>query len=85
MATEETRKQIAAAIKRRIFDLGERGVKTRKGEPLSMAAIGRTLDPPVTRSAVCMVVNGKAESSRIKRAIENHLSEPYWIRTKRAA
>ena len=56
------------------------GKTTSKGEPMSLSAIARTLDPPVSRVAVYLVIDGKAESSRIKAAIERELGKAYWIR-----
>ena len=52
------------------------------GEPMSLAAIARTLDTPVTRVSVHLVVDGKTESQRIKEAIERELGQLYWVRKK---
>ena len=71
-------------IRNRIVELRQNGVKTSKGEKMSMAAIGRTLNPPVTQVAVLLVIDGKAESRRIKDAIEKELEQLYWIRKKAA-
>ena len=75
---------VPARIKKRIIDLQGRGIKTSKGETMSLAAIGRTLDPPVTRQAVYIVSGGKAESRRIKGAVESELGETYWIKGRAA-
>ena len=74
------RKFIATEIRKKIIELWDQGVKTSKGEPMSLAAIGRTLDPPVTRQTVHLVVMGRAESARVKEAVEREIGQPYWIR-----
>jgi len=71
-------------IRNRITELRQKGVRTSKGEKMSMAAIGRALDPPVSHVAVLLVIDGKAESRRIKDAIERELDQVYWIRKKAA-
>jgi hypothetical protein len=80
MESEDYRRKREADIKKRLIDLQTRGERTSKGEPISLAAIGRTLDPPVQRQAVYLVIQGKAESRRIKEAVERELGSPYWIR-----
>lgn len=74
------KRETAMNIRKRIIDLQAKGARTSKGEKVSFASIGRTLDPPVTRTAVSLVVDGKAESKRIKRAIERELGKVFWIR-----
>ena len=81
---ESYTKFIATMIQKRIVDLRSWGVTTSKGEPMSMAAIGRTLDPPVTRTAMYNVRDGRSESRRIKAAIERELGQAYWIRREAA-
>ena len=78
--SDEEKRAVYKSIRKRIVDLQDREAKTSKGEPVSYAAIGRTLDPPVSRVAVLLVVKGKSESERIKRAIERELGQPYWVR-----
>jgi len=80
MESESYRRSIAVEIRKRVVELRDQGKKTSKGEPMSLAAIGRTLDPPVTRISVYDVVDGRTESRRIKNAIENELGQAYWIR-----
>lgn len=80
MESESYKKFIAGEIKKRVVDLRVQGAKTSKGELMSLSAVARTLDPPVTRTSVYLVVDGKAESARIKAAIERELGQPYWIR-----
>jgi len=80
MESESYKKFIATDIRQRIVELRQRGARTSKGEKMSLAAIGRTLDPPVTRISVYNVVDGKGESRRIKEAIERELGRAYWIR-----
>lgn len=75
---------VSREIKKLIVDLRQKGVKTSKGEPMSMAAIGRTVEPPVTRTAVQLVVEGKSESRSIKDAVERELGRVFWMRRKAA-
>lgn len=82
METDEYRRFIATDIRKRIVDLRQDHTLTSKGEVMSLAAIGRTLDPPVTRTSVYLVVAGKSESARIKEAVERELDRAYWIRKK---
>lgn len=84
METDSYKRFIAGEIRKRIIDLRQQGSKTSKGEPMSFASIGRTLEPPVTRTSVFLVVEGKVESHRIKRAIERELGRLYWIQKKAA-
>ena len=84
MEPEGYKKFLKGEIRKRIIDLQEAGVKTSKGEPMSQAAIGRTLDPPVTGVSVHLVIAGKSESRRIKAAIERELGQAYWIRKEAA-
>lgn len=77
--TTDFDKQTRAAIRRRMFDLQERGVRTSKGEPLSFAAIGRTCEPRVSRAAVCLVAAGCRRTERIRLAIERELAQPFWV------
>jgi len=71
---------ISTNIRQRVVDLRSRGVLTSKGECMSLAAIGRTLEPPVNRATVYLIVGGRSESRRIKQAIERELDRIYWIR-----
>lgn len=80
MENESYRKFIATDIRKRIVELRQLGAKTSKGEKMSLAAIGRTLDPPVTRISIYNVIDGKSESRRIKEAIEKELGQTFWIR-----
>ncbi len=68
-----------AAIRRRLVDLQIRGKRASNGELLTLAAIGRTLDPPVSRNAVSMTASGRIKSPRIRRAIERELGTPFWV------
>ena len=81
--SEAYKELISIEIRKRVLELRHQGKKTTKGEPISLAAIGRTLDPPVSRISVYNVVDGKVESRRIKDAIERELGRPYWIRRKK--
>ena len=47
---------------------------------MSLAAVGRTCEPPVSRNAVYNVVDGRRKTERIRRAVERELGEAYWIR-----
>ena len=47
------------SIRNRITELRQKGVKTSKGEKMSMAAIGRAMDPPVSQVAVLLVIDGQ--------------------------
>jgi hypothetical protein len=80
METESYREFIATEIRNEVNRQRRHGKKTSKGEKMSLAAIGRTLNPPVSRIAVYLVVDDKSESRRIKEAIERELGKPYWIR-----
>jgi len=80
MESNGYRKFIATEIRKRIIDCQYQGVKTSKGEKMSYSAIARAMDPPVSRVAVHLVVNGQAESRRIKAAVEQQLNRAYWIR-----
>ena len=82
MEPEFYRKEMATEIRKRVIELRGSGKKTSKGEAMSLAAIGRTLEPPVTRQALYLVIDGKSESRRIKRAIEQELQKPFWILRK---
>lgn len=84
MESDSYKKFIAGEIRKRVVDLRQRDAKTSKGEPMSLSAVARTLDPPVTRTSVYLVVDGKAESARIKEAIERELGQPFWMRRKTA-
>jgi len=85
METEDYKRFIATEIRMEAIRQKRSGKKTSCGAEMSLAAIGRTLDPPVTRTAVYLVVDGISESRRIKEAIEKELGKPYWIRKKAAA
>jgi len=80
MEPQSYRDYLKITIRNRRNELRQKGVKTSKGEKMSFAAIGRVLDPPVTVTAVTLVVDGKTESRRIKDAIEKELGEVYWIK-----
>lgn len=80
MESSEYLEWVASDIRKRIIDMRRVKKLTSKGEMMSMAAIGRTLDPPVTRVSVYLVVDGKAESHRIKNAIEREIGKAYWIK-----
>ena len=80
MESESYKRFVATEIRKRIVDLRQLGIKTSKGEKMSLAAIGRTLDPPVSRVSVYDVVDSRCESRRIKEAIERELQQAYWIR-----
>jgi len=80
MALEDLEVSYRIDIRKRIMDMQDRGMLTSKGEAMSLAAIGRTLEPPVTRQTVCQVISGKRESARIKAAVEAELGQLYWVR-----
>lgn len=84
MEPESYKEHLKILIRNRITECRQKGTLTSKGEKMSMAAIGRTLDPPVSHVAVLLVIDGKAESRRIKDAIERELDQVYWIRKKAA-
>ena len=83
METENYRQFIAVDIRKLVLELNKAGKKSSKGEPMSLAAIGRTLDPPVSKSAVSQVASGHSESARIKEAIERELDRVYWMKPAR--
>jgi len=85
MEPESYRESLKILIRNRITELRQKGVRTSKGEKVSMAAIGRALDPPVSHVAVLLVIDGRTESRRIKDAIEKELDRVYWIRKKAPA
>ena len=80
MEPESYKRFVATAVRTRALELRRQGVRTSKGEKMSLAAIARTLDPPVSRISVYLVVDGKSESRRIKEAVERELQQPFWIR-----
>lgn len=80
MESDTYRNFIATEIRKKVIELRDQEVKTSKGEAMSLAAIGRTLDPPVTRQTVHLVVMGRSESARVKEAVEREVGQPYWIR-----
>ena len=84
MEPQNYKDNLKIVIRKRILELRHSGVNTSKGERMSMAAIGRAMDPPVSQVAVFLVIDGKAESRRIKDAIEKELDRVYWIRKKAA-
>lgn len=84
MESEDYKKYISAQIQKRIIDLRQQGKKTSKGELMSLAAIARTLDPPVSRTMMYLVRVGQSESERVKLAIERELGQVYWIRREAA-
>jgi len=84
MEPQSYKNNLKIVIRNRITELRQTGVKTSKGEKMSMAAIARTLDPPVSQVAVQLVIDGNSESRRIKEAIERELKQGYWIRKKAA-
>ena len=83
MKTDDLYKNMTAEnILKRIVELRIIGRETSGGERVSMAAIGRTLDPPVNRSSVLRIVYGERKSKRIREAIERELGVIYWIPEK---
>ena len=84
MEPQSYKNNLKIVIRNRITELRQKGVLTSKGEKMSMAAIARTLDPPVSQVAVQLVIDGNSESRRIKDAIEKELDRVYWIRKKAA-
>lgn len=80
MESENYKQYLSIEIRQEAWRQGKYGKKTSKGEKMSLAAIARTLDPPVSRTSIYNVVDGKAESRRIKAAIERELGRAYWIR-----
>jgi hypothetical protein len=76
-------KEIAKAIRKRIIDLQSRGALTSLGEPISLAAIARTMrDEKHTngrnRTLMYLVLDGKCESRPAKEAIHRELDAVYW-------
>lgn len=80
MESETYKQYLAIEIREEAWRQGRLGKKTSKDERMSLAAIARTLDPPVTRTSIYNVVDGKSESRRIKKTIEKELGKSYWIR-----
>ncbi|MBN2060735.1 MAG: hypothetical protein JW882_10005 [Deltaproteobacteria bacterium] len=79
METETYKQHIAVEIRNEITRQRIAGKLTSKNERMSMASIGRTLDPPVHRVTVLNVVDG-APSQRVRDAIERELGKAYWIK-----
>jgi len=74
------------AIHVRLLDRRIEGAQTSNGEPMSLAAIARTLDPPVSPAMMTMVVKNDVVSERVRAAIERELGETYWfIKGRRVA
>ena len=65
-------------IMNRVRDFREDGILTSTGEKMSLAAIGRTVDPPVHRVSMQDVAKGKTESRRLKEAINRELKRPFF-------
>jgi len=82
MEPESYRESLKILIRNRITELRQKRMKTSKGELMSMSAIARAMDPPVSQVAVLLVIDGRIESRRIKDAIEKELDQIYWIRKK---
>lgn len=80
MESESYREFLRVEIRNEVNRQRYAGKKTSKGEKMSLAAIGRTLEPPVNRVSVYLIVDGKSESARIKAAIERELGKAYWVR-----
>ncbi len=86
METDMTKLQTRRAIRDRVIELQDQGIKTSGNEDMSLAAIGRTLDPPVSRAAVSQLAKGLTANPRIREAIERELGQPFWMKqNKRAA
>lgn len=75
---------IGTEIRAEVLRQRRLGRKTSKGEKMSLAAIGRTIDPPVSRTMIYLVVDGVSKSRRVKAAIEKELGSPYWSYDKEA-
>jgi len=71
------------AIHTRVIELRCMGVKTSKGEPMSLAAIARTLDPPVSRPMMTNVVKNVGVSERVRSGIEKELGQTFWFKKGR--
>jgi len=65
MEPEGYKESLKISIRNRITELRHTGVKTSKGERMSMAAISRTLDPPVSHVAVFLVIDGGGLKRRL--------------------
>ena len=83
--TQAYLREVGTRIRMRVVELRQKGVLTSKGEKMSMAAIGRTADPPVSRVTVYLVVDGKANSRNVREAVERELGQAYWIKRERKA
>lgn len=80
METESYKQFIAIEVTNEVNRQRKQGKLTSLGEKMSLSAIGRTLDPPVTAVSMHLVVNGKSESARIKKVVERELGQTYWVR-----
>jgi hypothetical protein len=80
MESKSYKEFIATEIRLEVIRQRRRGKKTSKGDLMSFAAIARTLDPPVTRTMVYLVIDGQSQSRRVRKAIERELGKPYWVR-----
>lgn len=70
----------AGRIYIRLAEMQARGRRTSRGERISLAAIGRTLDPPVHRITVYQVARDLVVSARVRAAIERELKKRFWPR-----
>lgn len=77
--------ELGTRIRNEVIRQRRLGKKTSRGEEMSLAAIGRTLRPPVTRPAVYRTIDGILASERIRRAIEHELGKAYWMRKEATA
>lgn len=78
----EYQREIERKIHDRVRKFRQLGKTTSKGELMSLRAIGKALDPPVTSGTMTLVVQGRTVSARVRAGIERELGEPYWPRNK---
>jgi hypothetical protein len=77
--TNEACRDRMMMIQQRIVAYRAKGILTSKGEPMSLAAIGRTIDPPVARVTVYKVASGMDTSRRVMAAINKELNQTFFV------
>ena len=82
MLSQEYKDEIERKIHDRVRQLRKKGTLTSKGERMSLAAIGRAADPPVSRVTMSLLVSGKTVSARLRETLERELGQPYWPRAR---
>lgn len=77
--TQESRRDRLILIQQQIIECRAKGILTSNDEEMSLAAIGRTIDPPVSRVMVWKVASGQDTSRRVAEAINRELKKVYFM------